>query len=99
MQSIFYLNAIYNAKQLSNRLKLYREQQGWSQTEVANRIGVKQATISNFENHPDKTQLSTLFKIVQALGVSLHLDLPRTTESTTAANDEYVAEPKVEDDW
>ncbi|MBZ6400294.1 MAG: hypothetical protein LBF03_10995 [Kalamiella piersonii] len=28
---------------------------------------MKQATVSNFENNPDKTTLTTLFKILQSL--------------------------------
>ncbi len=38
------------------------------------RIGIKQATLSNFENHPDKTTLTTLFKILQSLGVVMTLN-------------------------
>ncbi len=38
------------------------------QDALAGRIGIKQATLSNFENHPDKTTLTTLFKILQSLG-------------------------------
>lgn len=37
-------------------------------------IGIKQATLSNFENHPDKTTLTTLFKILQSLGVVMMLN-------------------------
>ncbi|MHA9285357.1 type II toxin-antitoxin system antitoxin HipB, partial [Klebsiella pneumoniae] len=36
--------------------------------------GIKQATLSNFENHPDKTTLTTLFKILQSLGVVMMLN-------------------------
>nr|HCI7928832.1 transcriptional regulator [Klebsiella pneumoniae] len=32
------------------------------------------ATLSNFENHPDKTTLTTLFKILQSLGVVMTLN-------------------------
>lgn len=91
MQLIYFPNAIYNPKQLANRLKLYREQQGWSQTDIASRVGVKQSTISNFENHPEKTQLSTLFKIIQALEVELHVQTPAPLGSNFAANDAQMA--------
>ena len=30
--------------------------------------------LSNFENHPDKTTLTTLFKILQSLGVVMTLN-------------------------
>ncbi len=35
---------------------------------------LSQATLSNFENHPDKTTLTTLFKILQSLGVVMTLN-------------------------
>ncbi|NEM65202.1 transcriptional regulator, partial [Escherichia coli] len=31
----------------------------------------KQATVSNFENHPEKTTLTTVFKILQSLELSM----------------------------
>ncbi|MDO2743631.1 type II toxin-antitoxin system antitoxin HipB, partial [Escherichia coli] len=40
---------------------------GWTQSELAKKIGIKQATISNFENNPDNTTLTTFFKILQSL--------------------------------
>ena len=45
-----------------------------TQEALASRIGIKQATLSNFENHPDKTTLTTLFKILQSLGVVMTLN-------------------------
>ncbi|MHA1066442.1 hypothetical protein BJP35_2297 [Enterobacter sp. J49] len=65
--------AIYSPKQLANHLKLTRQKHGLTQTELAARIGIKQATISNFENNPDKTTIKTFFKLIQALEMSLVL--------------------------
>ena len=65
--------AIYSPRQLANLLKLTRQKHGFTQTELAARIGIKQATISNFENNPDKTTIKTFFKIIQALEMSLVL--------------------------
>ncbi|XNN29961.1 type II toxin-antitoxin system antitoxin HipB [Escherichia coli] len=48
-------------------MKLVRQQNGWTQSELAKKIGIKQATISNFENNPDNTTLTTFFKILQSL--------------------------------
>ncbi len=50
------------------------QQNHWTQDALARRIGIKQATLSNFENHPDKTTLTTLFKILQSLGVVMTLN-------------------------
>ena len=44
---------IYSPMQLANAMKLVRQQNGWTQSELAKKIGIKQATISNFENNPD----------------------------------------------
>lgn len=46
---------IYSPTQLANAMKLVRQQNGWTQSELAKKIGIKQATISNFENNPDNT--------------------------------------------
>ncbi len=44
-----------------------------SQATVGDRVGLRQETISNFENKPETTQLATLFKILSALDFELHL--------------------------
>ncbi|HGM5490748.1 TPA: type II toxin-antitoxin system antitoxin HipB [Serratia fonticola] len=62
---------IYSPSQLANYLKLVRQRNHWTQSELAGRIGIKQATISNFENNPEKTTLATLFKILQSLEMSM----------------------------
>ncbi|MGP4128747.1 type II toxin-antitoxin system antitoxin HipB [Pantoea tagorei] len=58
---------IYSPKQLAHLIRLERQKRGWSQSDLARRVGIKQATVSNFENNPDKTTLTTLFKILQSL--------------------------------
>jgi HTH-type transcriptional regulator/antitoxin HipB len=64
---------IYSPKQLANQLQLLRTTNNWTQQDIAAKAGVKQATISNFENEPDRCQLQTLFKIMQALQVHMHI--------------------------
>ncbi|HHV1972542.1 TPA: type II toxin-antitoxin system antitoxin HipB [Escherichia coli] len=66
---------IYSPMQLANAMKLVRQQNGWTQSELAKKIGIKQATISNFENNPDNTSLTTFFKILQSLELSMTLTL------------------------
>lgn len=51
---------IYSPMQLANAMKLVRQQNGWTQSELAKKIGIKQATISNFENNPDNTSLTVV---------------------------------------
>ncbi|MFA1281785.1 type II toxin-antitoxin system antitoxin HipB [Citrobacter telavivensis] len=67
------LPMIYSPTQLANAMKLVRQQNGWTQSELAKKIGIKQATISNFENNPDNTTLMTFFKILQSLELSMTL--------------------------
>ncbi len=44
-----------------------------SQTQTAELIGIKQTTVSDFENKPKSTKLETLFKILAALDLELHV--------------------------
>ena len=62
---------IYSPVQLANYLKLVRQKNQWTQSELAQRMGIKQATVSNFENHPEKTTLTTVFKILPSLELSM----------------------------
>jgi hypothetical protein len=45
---------------------------------------IKQATISNFETRPDKATLSTMFKIIQALDLTVKVET--RSESKTMCN-------------
>lgn len=42
-----------------------------SQTAVGNLVGLKQKTISAFENKPERCQLDTLFRILSAVKLDL----------------------------
>ncbi|MCV2532385.1 type II toxin-antitoxin system antitoxin HipB [Enterobacter wuhouensis] len=64
---------IYSPTQLANYMKLVRQKNGWTQIALARKIGIKQATVSNFENNPDKSTLTTFFKILQSLGMTMAL--------------------------
>ncbi|WP_435248667.1 type II toxin-antitoxin system antitoxin HipB [Vibrio sp. nBUS_14] len=65
---------IYSPKQLADSMLLIRQKNNWSQTELAKRVGIKQSTISNFENNPNLTTLSTFFKLLQAMNLTLKLE-------------------------
>lgn len=67
---------------------LIRQKNKWTQSELAKKVGIKQATISNFENNPDKSTLSTMFKILQALELSLSIVEKEQVVSTTDMDDE-----------
>lgn len=50
-----------------------RKMQQLTQKETADRVGIKQATISGFENNPDQCKVETLFKLLSALDLELHI--------------------------
>ena len=58
---------------IGRNLKELRTKSNQSQEDLAKKIGIKQATISNFENNPDNTTLTTFFKILQSLELSMTL--------------------------
>lgn len=44
-----------------------------NQEQVGQLVGIKQTTISALENHPERSRVETLFKILSALGLELHI--------------------------
>jgi transcriptional regulator with XRE-family HTH domain len=51
-----------------NMIRQIREELGWSQSDLAERLGVKQSTVSKLENAPDNITLGKLTNVVKALG-------------------------------
>ena len=64
---------ITTATQLANYLQDIRYNQSLSQSKLGDKIGLRQGTISNFEQNPDSTKLDTLFKILSALELELEI--------------------------
>ena len=59
-------------------LKRYREQQGLSLGEVAERSGIDKSYLSKLENDPyPNPTFSTLMRIAKAVGVKLTIDVSR----------------------
>ncbi len=50
-----------------------RKTQKLTQKETADRVGIKQSTVSGFENTPDQCKVETLFKLLSALDRELHI--------------------------
>lgn len=78
---------IQSPKHLAQFAQDHRKQQALTQSDVGERIQMKQGTISSFENRPDSTQLATLFRILSALDLEIHLvpkdAAKKDTSSTT----------------
>ncbi|WP_027713641.1 helix-turn-helix domain-containing protein [Dickeya chrysanthemi] len=87
---------VTNSKQLSSSLKDVRITQKLSQRKVASKVGIRQDTVSSFEQHPDSTKLETFFKILSAL----NLELTVTPRNMDAANNEVsVVESSWKEEW
>ncbi|MEJ6080645.1 type II toxin-antitoxin system antitoxin HipB [Vibrio sp. 1-Bac 57] len=76
---------VYSPKQLADLMLLIRQKNNWTQKDLAKRVGIKQATISKFENTPDTTTLSTFFKLLQAMNLTLKIEDKNTVKHS---NDE-----------
>ncbi len=48
---------IHSSKELAEYLRDRRKRQKLSQAEIGDRVGIKQATISAFENNPEGTRM------------------------------------------
>ncbi|ADU71644.1 type II toxin-antitoxin system antitoxin HipB [Pantoea sp. At-9b] len=83
---------IYSPRQLAHHIRLIRQKNQWTQTQLAKKVGLKQATISHFENNPDLTTLATLFKILQSLELKLDIHEKLDANETPASYDQ-------ENDW
>lgn len=80
---------IYSPKQLADRILLIRQKNNWSQSELAKKVGIKQATISNFENNPSRTTLSTFFKLLQAMDLVLTVDEKSQSQISTPDDEDW----------
>ncbi len=63
------------AEDLAVAVKEKRRELGLSQTEAADLVGLKQATISEFENKPSGTKLDTLFRMLAALNLEIVINV------------------------
>ncbi|MBC7002728.1 helix-turn-helix domain-containing protein [Photobacterium sp. BZF1] len=73
---------VTSATQLSHLLQESRKEQGLSQSNTAQKVGIRQDTVSKFENAPEGTRLDTLFKLLAALDLELEVR-PRGEQSNS----------------
>lgn len=94
--------AITTAKMLAHTLKEYRYNHQLSQAQVALQAGVKQTTVSAFENNPERSKVETLFNLLAALELEITLS-PRKQAAVKTTETAYhqVQEPPAEfgEDW
>ena len=59
------------AERLANRLKTEREARGWTQAELAARVGVSRKTINTVENRIFVPSTLLALKLAEAFGLSV----------------------------
>ncbi|KTC88723.1 helix-turn-helix domain-containing protein [Fluoribacter dumoffii] len=79
---------IHSPHELALLIKSQRKKLKLSQAEVAELVGLKQKTISAIENNPENIRLSTLFRILSALGLDFNA-APKNEPITNQWNDEW----------
>jgi HTH-type transcriptional regulator/antitoxin HipB len=67
---------ITSPQTLGKVLRRYRKDQGLSQIEAGRKLNLSQKTVSNIESGLPGVQLSTLFRLMSALGLEMQL-IPR----------------------
>lgn len=80
---------ITSPEQLAIFLKDARKKEKLPQDQLAEKVGLRQETISKFENSPAKTQVETLFKILSAMNMELHLEKRSESSATQAWKEEW----------
>ena len=74
-----------------NRLKALRSERGMSQTEFANKIGVAQNTVSNWENGNRLIDTETVARIADYFGVTIDYLLGRTDDMNQNSVEENIS--------
>jgi HTH-type transcriptional regulator / antitoxin HipB len=68
-------DAGYEQFKIGALLKKAREEAGFTQEELAEKLNTRKSAISRIENHAEDIKLSTLKKFANALGKELHLEV------------------------
>jgi transcriptional regulator with XRE-family HTH domain len=74
---------INTPRDLSAAIKDSRKSKGWTQADLAKRVGVYQRDISNCETKPEKVSVEMLIKLCAALELELNIDNPSKNEAST----------------
>lgn len=74
---------------LAHAMRDERKKCKLNQSQVAESMGIKQSTVSDFENHPEGTRLETLFKLLAALDLELHLSKRGEPQAGQAWSEEW----------
>lgn len=64
---------IHSPADLAQYYRDQRKQRGLSQVAVADETGVRQDTVSKFEIKPENVRMDTLFRLLAALDMEVHI--------------------------
>ena len=73
---------VTSSETLGKVLRHYRKKLNLTQTEAGKKFNLSQKTVSNIENGLSGVTLETLFKLMSALGLEMHLE-PRNKSADT----------------
>jgi putative transcriptional regulator len=69
---------IKTAGTLGELVRNQRRQRGWSQSQLAEKVGVSRLWVSQFENGKETVELGLVFKALRALDLTLDAGLLRS---------------------
>ena len=72
-----------NPKQIGNLVRRARKKRDWSQTQLGDKAGLRQETVSLIENGNRATRIATILAVLAALELEFHV-MPRTRGAATA---------------
>ena len=75
-----------SALELGHRITELRKQKGWSQTELANKIGLSYPQMSRYEVKGTQPPADTLKKLADALGTTVDFLINGATDEKAKAN-------------
>lgn len=67
---------VHSPADIALHYRSLRKSHKLSQAAIAEKIGVRQDTVSSFENQPDNTRIETVFRLIAALDMEIHI-LPK----------------------
>lgn len=79
---------LHSPEQLAIHAIAQRKKLGLTQSEVAERVGLKQKTISAFENRPESIMLSTAFLILSSLNLELEVSSKKLSQQKSQSWDQ-----------
>lgn len=83
---------IHSPTELAQYYRDQRKKQGLTQDAVADEVSVRQDTVSKFELKPENVRLETLFRLLSALDMELHV-VPKGQSPSTPDGEKRWTEP------